>query len=704
MKSTREVYWEWAWAFRDTTALCVVLQTILTLSLAQRKDLLSLSRTQSPVVRGSYLETTVTTLDTLILVPLSPTRRLNDVRYTTYTLRDLISDYQPTFLSPIQCSIVALATRISPSTTAEEYDTILRQSVSKEISAAITRFAGARLDFRCIFGSDLHEREIPFSDRLAADPEVASDTFQIFCRVKREITDMLVFPSFGRKTVGRVVESHFWDSYYLAGSTFKHECEADSSQVTPGDCLRLYEETGGYVEGPVEMRTAWKYAQIGPRVYYARGGSVVPASQYLQPIVNRIIDAFPETHRKNRFSPPQDRLEEDDVEVIYDYTSFTSALDHVVEFVRQLAIFFRGTPIWLVDVVEGPQQIDFGDLLDRYNVECNEYRDFDTTRVLPTGVEAPILQHTCGMLGVEGNIFLATLLHGIHLRFIAGLNRSRCVGDDARFHHGTIDGTLSGDERQVLGWQLNGVGLTNDEKLAIFESGVDPVSQAFRYVKRPIWRDHDIMIEGVMFDIPSLIPLFRLEDPFHTVIPTATHPCRSTFRSIIRMLRVLKLHNLSMETEPESIMVLSRHVFHLIDEMRRQDPSGTYSPHSSSGSRFGYRLPPTVEWGVTDYETWFVDSLDWMQKIRFMKKGGADEDGSCDGRVGSTMVRETSKGRSFLEKMGYLERVELYDEVSLADVGKEEMKEYVDGDYSAVCEYYVKKEIPSWYCRIPRTL
>jgi hypothetical protein len=679
----------------------------MTLSLAQRKELLGLARTQAPVVAGSYLETTLSHQHDNILVPSSLCRRWRDVEYTTMTLKDLIVEYQPVFLQPLYCSIIALAVRISPNTTSEEYDAVLRESVHKEVSAAVNRFQGARLDFRCIFSSELHMREVPFSDRMAPNPEVASDTYSIFSRLRSSLSSMRILPSFGVKTVGTRVADAFWESYIQAGSTFKHAVEDHKRDlVSCGDCLRLYAETGGYVGGPVEVRTAWKYNQIGPRVYYARGGTVLPISQYLQPIVNRIIDAFPETHRKNRFAPPQDPLDPEDVEVIYDYSSFTSTLEQVVEFVRWLSIFFRGTTVVLIDVEHGPVEWDLGELFAAYNQECNEYADFDATRVFPTmDIDShPVLQHTCGMLGVEGNIFLATLLHGIHLRFVSGLRRSRCVGDDARLHHRTIDGHLSNEERTLLGWIVRGIGESNDSKFGIFESDVDPELQAYRYVKRPIRRDHDIMLEGLLIDIPSLIPLFRLHDRFHTLTPSAVHPCRQSFRSIIRLLRVLKLHSLTMDTDKEGVEAVASHVHHLTREMRRQDPDGSYAPLARSGIHTGYGLPRVDDWGRVDYEDWVMGSLGYVEVVRFLKRGGGDEEGTCDGRVGSEMIRQTSAARSLMVKLGYLEKEELFDEVSLALIGPDEMREYVDGDYRAVCRYRVVQEVPAWYHLVPYAL
>lgn len=618
----------------------------------------------------------------------------------------LLTIYQSAYLDPIPSSIIALAVRISPSTTSEEFLSTLLASVSKELTASINRYQGAIFNYQCIFSPDLTSREIPFSNRMAPNPEVASDTYQIFCQLRHTLSNQIVFPSIGSKTVGSKVADNFWEAYTAAGCTFKHAGQFDSEfHVTTKDCLKLYEQTGGYVDGPVEVRSSWKYAQIDPRIYYARGGSVVPASQYLQPIVNVIIDAFPETHRLNRFSAPQTPLDRTDVEIIYDYSSFTSSLDEIVEFVRHLAHFFRGTLITIIDVLEGPMQMDLGDMLDRYNEECNDYIKFDPTRVTQYWTEdLHPLTHTCGMLGVEGNIFLATLLHGLHLRFLAGLKRSRCVGDDARFHYDTGTGRLPPDERTVVSWILAGLAPINYDKLGLFEEGIEPELQAYRYVKRPIKRDSDIMVEGLMIDIPSLIPLFELADKHHTVFPSSTHPCRQAFKSIIRLLRVLKLHSITLENDREGISMIACHVQFLLNEIRRLDPACTHSPFGKSDIQTNYRLPSVKDWGRIDYAEWVLYGLSYDTEVRFLKMGGASEDGGCDGRIGSTMIRETNGRRSFLLKMGYLLKEDMYDQISISMVGTDVMREYLEGQYRAVCRYEVVEEIPPWYSHIPCTL
>jgi len=700
---TRGSYWSWTWAFRLHLPLCLTLQTIPRLTISQRKDLLSLSRVQSPILPGSRVHQSLTHLRDDIPVPADICKHEKDVRWLVIPFSSYLDTYSTVYLDLIPASIIALAVRIAPGVTEEDFKRTLDQSVQKEITAAINRFSGALLDFRPIFSSDLSARELPFCDRMAPNPEVASNTYQLFCRIRFNISDMLVFPSLGKKTVGQQVATHFWSEYYRSGCTFKHLGDGstfDTHFVTPSDCLRIYEETGGMISGPVEMRSAWTYNQLAPRVYYARGGDVIPVSQYLQPIINTIIDAFPETHRLNRFAPPPEPLDDHDVEVIYDYAAFTSTLDSVVEFVDKLADFFEGTTVRLVDVRDGIVDTDLGWLFREYNRQCNEYIEFDISRVCPSA-DYCYLAHTCGMLGVEGNIFMATLLHGLYLRFISGLGRSRCVGDDARLHFSTV-GRMTNDDKDWLSWMLQGIGDMNPEKMAYFEKDVDPLMQAYRYIKRPLSRDLDIMIEGVMLMIPSLFPIMAPFDDFHAYHPASVHPCKVTFKSIIRLLSTLKAHHI-VDDGGIDFSALVAHIRFLQARIIEQDPKGDFAPIARSGTVSRYHLPPVELWGQVEYQDWLIGDLGYDEVVRFMKLGGGDFE-NCDGRCGSEMVKASSQGRSFLVKMGYLQETMLFDDVSLEMVGEGMMRTYLEGKYHSVKHYYVLRDIPCWYAALPDVL
>jgi len=565
--------------------------------------------------------------------------------------------YSDLFLQHLSCSIISQGLRIAPGIDAEDYQQLFEATVAKELTASVNRFIHVRLDFRCILSADAAHRSIPFSERLPPSEEVASDTYMRFSSLRSRLSNRILFPRGGSKTVGARVADHFWESYWALGQEFKHDgtSRSGTGQVTVDDCLRLYQETGGYPDGPVEVRSSWKYSQINPRVYYARGGDVQGPAQYMQEVVNIIIDEFPEVHRLNRFSPPRNPLSDDDVEIIYDYSSFTSTLDAVVPFVDSLSQFFDGVIVRLVDPREGIVHMDLGRLFEEYNRVCNNYANFDISRLSLLESDS-VFQHTCGMLGVEGNIFLATLLHGLHLRFLCGLDRSKCVGDDARFHHKTTDGCLSSSDTEYAHWVLQGIGDLNPDKLTKFEALVDPDLQVFRYIKRPLHRNRDIMIEGLLITLPSQIPVLGKLDNYHTVLPTSAHPCRNIFKQIVRFLDTLCVHSIgiSENVEDDSHAILI-HLSYLQRLLREKDPAGEFSDIGRTNLKTQYRIPPYSDIGSVRYIDWFIGEMDYYEKVRFPKYGGAGESGSCDGRAGSVMIRSQSGGRGFLVRVGCLE-------------------------------------------------
>jgi hypothetical protein len=426
----------------------------------------------------------------------------------------------------------------------------------------------------------------------------------------------------------------------------------------------------------------------------------------MQEIINEIIDAFPEVHRQNRFSPPEDPLTDEDVEVIYDYTSFTSNLDAVVPFVDGLSHFFRGTTVHTIDPVDGVVARDLGDMFEEYNTVCNLYPRFDISRLGIVREEDALFNHTCGMLGVEGNIFIATLLHGIYLSFLAGPYRSRCVGDDARFHHNTGDGDMSCLEKVYVFWVLAAIGVLNIDKVVVFLRGVDRVLQQFRYIKRPFYRDEDIMMSGLLLALPSQIPITGPLDSFHTVLPTAAHPCRNVFKQIIRYLDTLAVHSVTVSSDEEhETYPIVQHLRYLVRMLKERDKDGKFSECGRSGYRTHYRLPPVEYWGTGSYVDWIVGEIDYYEPVRFPKYGGGDAIYEiCDGRAGSVMFRTQSKGRSFLIRMGFLTSEMLYDEFSVAEIGLDFFRILLDGRYSPVMKYTVVRNIPTWYAHVPGTL
>jgi hypothetical protein len=99
-----------------------------------------------------------------------------------------------------------------------------------------------------------------------------------------------------------------------------------------------------------------------------------------------------------------------------------------------------------------------------------------------------------------------------------------------------------------------------------------------------------------------------------------------------------------------------------------------------------------------------MDDISYDEVVKFPSYWCREDEGSCDGRIGSVMIRSGSKARGMLVKLGYLEKTDLYDEVSICDVGEEMFQVYLSGEYSSFSEYKVVRDIPSWLNCVPMSL
>jgi hypothetical protein len=697
------LYWEWTWTFNRYPPLCTVLQTIFYMTIPQRKDLLGLCRSQTPPIDRSYQRQMLKCLYQRILVPDTPAKGFKNVSLSEMGYSEFVDMHVHLILNHLTASIVALGCRIAPGISESDYQDLVGSAISKEISAAITIQPSAEFNFESIFSSDPSHRYIPFTSRLSSNPLVAIDTHRRLQNVKDRLKNAYLFPTLGSKTVGSVISENFWTDYKSNNLVFKHNDGTENDGVTPTDCYRMYHQTGGYPGGPVELRVAWTYNQLEPRVYYARGGDVMMTSQYVQAIANILVDEFPETHRKNRFMPPTDPLLDGDVEVIYDYQSFTSCLETLVPFLDSLGTFMDDVDVNLVDMNRGVVRSSLGELIRRYNRECNVYASFDASKVLKRPPGEIVMQHTCGMLGVEGNIFFATLLHGLHLRFIAGLNRSKCVGDDARCHTRSEYGVLTTSEQDTLMWRLQGCAPINTDKIGKFEEGIDPDLQAFRYVKRPLRRSGEIMIEGILLSLPTVIYVTGPLDNYHTLHPSSAHPARKTYSQILRFVQELYVHSLKYH-ESDAWKAIMSHLMYLRRKCLELDPIGKYSAYKTSSHLTNYRFPPKDSWGAVDIDTWIIGDIGIDEMVRFPAMSDPRDGDSCDGRKYSVLVRRGSKARSFLTKLKYLDKIELFEEVSLRSAGPARFSQYLGGNYVPVNEYQIIEDIPAWLSFVPNVL
>lgn len=227
-------------------------------------------------------------------MPLQMSNRQQEVKVGMRDFMSVLSEQGPLFQSVVHSSIISLGVRIAPGVTREEHDASVEELFVKEFSAAIFPHEPVRFNYRTIFDPEFHDE--PFSDRLPSNPETAAATYRDFLHVKEALRNKILFPDTGQKSVGAKVSEIFWSQYNAIAATWKHDRES-TEWVSPLDQEKLYEQTGYWCEGPVEMRAALKYNDLVSRVYYARGGSVLRTSRYVQKVFNTMVDCFPEVHR-----------------------------------------------------------------------------------------------------------------------------------------------------------------------------------------------------------------------------------------------------------------------------------------------------------------------------------------------------------------------------------------------------------------------
>lgn len=423
----------------------------------------------------------------------------------TIHLWSLIQSLAQYFESPVSSGLISMLCRNAPAPSIVEAQEVIEVTKEKEITAAVERYECAIFNWDAVLSHKTEERRRSLIPGAEGDFVTNTSIYSRMLEAKRDLSSRTFYPDYSRKTIGEDALQNIRDAYgearYLGDSTL--------------DLERLYhQENGRRVAGMTEMRYAWKYNDLKPRVYYARGPDQYYDSRYIQAIVMHILDRFPNVNRFERYHASSLHPDPGSTVFIYDYTSFTSKLQELHNFVAKLAEFFRGTRVYIVDSCQGKISQDLGDIFLWYNSTCNDYPSFDIARVCGLSSEDEIRAqiHTTGMLGVPGNISLCTLLHGIHLScLLGGIDTNKVVGDDAIGYRHLIS-------RYELALPLQNMGVINVERVEFWppNDGEATGSEQWQYVKRPLdVYDHRI-IAGSQLDWPPLGIMLDWSDATHT--------------------------------------------------------------------------------------------------------------------------------------------------------------------------------------------
>jgi len=335
----------------------------------------------------------------------------------------------------------------------------------------------------------------------------------------------IVFPSYnGKKNLGYETQRMIHEYYHG-----HREIPSGQYHYTSVDLLKIYHRTGDRIGGPLEVRSKWSFSLIKPRVYYSLGGDGFWEGLYAQPIANAMVKLLPSTHPFSRFDVQRlGSLKDDEILVTYDYESFTTTLGELKHFMFHLANEFVGTPMTVLDVHEGLQDLDLGEYLHTYNEAVNHLQEFDLSRFFPGEENNVFHQGRSGSLGTKGNIVFSMFLHGVVLGTATGTpDDESVVGDDALTK-------ILRAYFQILLPVVNALGRINTDKYTtLSRPPTNDVTlanrQGYKYLKRPITVDFEGKIKtGTLDSFPGVADLLFPEgDGIH-----ASHHFQDPFGSI----------------------------------------------------------------------------------------------------------------------------------------------------------------------------
>jgi hypothetical protein len=669
-----------------------VLLSFPSLSVSLRKHVLSLTRIQVQPIPGSRL------YEAIRPVRFETVRwksRSNPRLDTVMTFLDYIHWISDLTDRPVTMALLSVFVRAAPY---DDYTTVqqaLEQTIEKELIAAVNVYHPVKFDYRVIFDKNPAFRLHSFDPGSNPDPRVAQSLYEDFQRAKERLKYSTLFPDISRKTVGIISACAFRSLYDETGQTFGTD-EDSFGGVTTRDIEQLYHETGVESAGPVEVRSAWKYNDLKPRIYYARGGTVYHASKYIQSLFNVIIDELPEVHRLDLFFEPSNMsLTSEDLVIIYDYESFTSWLDEIKRFVEALALFMDDCEVTVIDSRDGPVQTTVGELLRRYNRACNMHAEFDCRR-LPGCSEFPILMHTCGMLGVPGNIFSCTILHGIVIRFIAGLRRARSVGDDGKVY----TTARIGHTEESVHRDLSSIGRLQQEKMTSFgwvDGEFDIARSSYQFIKRPYSRVENRMLSGINLILPEFASIYQLSDDYHVPIVEETHDTIAKFsKQVTRLYTRIGIEFPTISDAEFSLCI--EYVKKLRHRLIERAKKSFRSNADVAARRVCKKIPIMLreEIGLSGYEImvrrYDLDEPIWVP-CPFVEQ---DVGVGYEGEVWTVAEKGVF---SWLEKMQYIQKEkQQYMSITRELFGDASCVEYLSHLYRYEQKYLVIRRIPSWVC------
>jgi hypothetical protein len=618
------------------------------------------------------------------------------LRVWSYT--EIMTMIDPLLRTPVLRSLLSLLLRSIP--LADESDAFdsISSGIAKELQTTQQTTKHATLCYP--FLTDLATSiSMPMHPDLPFRPFLSAAIYHRLLRWKERLRNKLLLPQCSFKSVGDISRDNL---LHMAHVNFT---EGFKQPVSTADLERFYAETGQRVSGPCEVRMAWKYNDLKPRIYYAIGADAYFAARYTWEIFDSLQRSFKCSDPRTRYQFHRFPMIDFDQEVfmIYDYASFTSNLADFPRFVAELGVFLKGTGARLFDTHRGIVEIDLSHLLDTYNNICNIEGEFDISKVvhLEDGSSRLILNHhVAGMLGVYSNITGSTALHGLVGMTIAGTeDRINTIGDDAS---GVFDTSrMSIDETKDC---IRIIGDIAEDKFEVWteDQCTEEDGIGWHYTKRPLNIEYGVVDTGWMPDFPIYPVLLSECDRVHTVQEKKFDERRRiAILQSIRLLESMRSHvGLIDDTDIQIVLEFLTWLYGLLRiPVNGSLPSRSYH---SIASRTSYpdkflASPVLVEESIT--VGWWKTLTETMQSDTGYLTLPVCEDDRYVPEVmmaGQEFTARGSKIFGILEKIGVLSKEQMIEEVLVTEESLERMEQIMIGELHSSYRYTVLQDYPQW--------
>jgi hypothetical protein len=465
-------------------------------------------------------------------------------------------------------------------------------------------------------------------------------------------------------------------------------------------------EEGHAVPGPCEVRYAWKYNDLKPRIYYAIGADAYFHARYMWRIFDSLVKVFRSTHPESRYNTyrfPMFTLPES-VFLIYDYTSFTSMLEEFKRYCAWLGDFLKGYTCRIWDTHCGVREDDLGSLMHAYNAACNIQAEFSVHRLTeqsPDDTSVILNHHVAGLLGVFGNIVGSTSLHGlVGIQITGNQDWLNAIGDDAEM---LIDGDLIGLEETKDCIRL--LGDIADEKFEIFiedEMTMDQ-SNGWHFTKRPITVSHHNIETGWMPDFPIMARILGQQDGQHTISPEPHWIRRRLLiKQTCRLFDSMRLHLRFLDDDdiPICLQIL-RTLYRtmLLPEngsfpMKRRHDGSEYDRYPDTN----LCVPVLCEESIT--KGWWTTLREqrgvFQEIITIPVAFSGNLEFPMTLTIGDTFHYTSEKGLALFEKLGKLGKTMQMEDRMVSDQALDTLESFIFRRSKPVYEYCVFETVDLW--------